>query len=309
MTVLGDKLQEILNEDYIWKGPKSESGVQEEIKLKDCSFEQLNKFYNHCMQMLYNNDPKNPGRRVLIDIVQKQIKSCRAELLIRYLRREREYTPQRCLEDLRTIRAKNKEVLTDEVIKTFPIGNVIKGLPIEYNEVPFELVMNACLDILGTIDLSHLTLNFIVKLGLYFTQQEMQQPVNKISADNKHGLYEKDPETGKAKNRLEIIKRELKINPAINLRVCHTGLTYNEFRSMYYLKRDKYYTNDFKSMSYLERDKYSNLTTDQLKLLSNKVLYRFQDLCESQAKAWETKIEELKAVGESKGWDITRNIL
>jgi hypothetical protein len=142
------------------------------------------------------------------------------------------------------------------------------------------------------IDISHLTLNFIVKLGLYFTQQEMQQPVNKLYADNKHGLYEKDPETGKAKNRLEVIKRELKLNPAINLRICNTGLSYNEFRSMYYLKRDK----------------YSNLTTDQLKLLSNKVLYRFQDQCELQAKQWEDKIREIKEVADSNGWDVTNGL-
>ena len=296
MTVLGDKLQAALNANsvntYVWKGPKGPNGVQEEIRLKDCTFEQLQKFYVHCTQMLYNTDAKNPGRRVLMNIVQNQIQRCRAELLIRYLRKEKEYTPQRCLEDLRGIRAKNRELLTDETIKVYPIGNVINGLPIEFNEVPFELVMDACLDTLGVIDISHLTLNFIVKLGLYFTQQEMQQPVNKLYADNKHGLYEKDPETGKAKNRLEVIKRELKLNPAINLRICNTGLSYNEFRSMYYLKRDK----------------YSNLTTDQLKLLSNKVLYRFQDQCELQAKQWEEKIREIKEVADSNGWDVTNGL-
>jgi hypothetical protein len=292
MTEMGDKLQAALNGSYIWKGPKNSQGIQEEIKLKDCDYEQLRKFYNHCMQMLYNTDSKNPGRRVLIDIVQDQIQRCRAELLIRYLRKEREYTPTRCLEDLRNIKAQNRDILTDESVKTYPIGNVMNGLPIEFNDVPFSLVMDACLDTLGSINLDHLTLNFIVKLGLYFTQQEMQQPVNKLSLDGKYGLYEKNLETGKATNRLEIIKRELKLNPAITLRISSTGLTYNEFRNMYYLKRDK----------------YSNLTSDQLKLLSNKVLYRFQDLCESQAKSWETKIREINEVAASKGWDVTRAI-
>ena len=192
MTVLGDKLQEALNanniNNYVWKGPKGANGVQEEIRLMDCSYEQLVKFYQHCMQMLYNTDSKNPGRKTLIDIVQGQIQRCRAELLIRYLRKEREYTPQRCLEDLRGVRANNRTILTDEAIKTYPIGNVINGLPIEFNEIPFELVMDACLDTLGVIDISHLTLNFIVKLGLYFTHKEMQQTVNKLYADNKHGL-------------------------------------------------------------------------------------------------------------------------
>ena len=77
MTVLGDKLQEALNannvNNYVWKGPKGPNGVQEEVKLMDCSYEQLSKFYQHCMQMLYNTDSKNPGRRTLMDIVQNQI--------------------------------------------------------------------------------------------------------------------------------------------------------------------------------------------------------------------------------------------
>lgn len=292
MTEIGDKLQAALNESYIWKGPKNAQGIQETIKLKDCTYEQLQKFYRHCMQMLNNTDSKNPGRRVLINIVQDQIQRCRAELLIRYLRKEKEYTPTRCLEDLRNIRSQNKDILTDENIKKYPIGNVMNGLPIEFNDVPFSLVMDACLDTLGSINLDHLTLSFIVKLGLYFTQQEMQQPANKLSPDGKYGLYEKDLETGKAKNRLEVIRRELKLPATMTLRISSTGLTYNEFRNMYYLKKDK----------------YSNLTSDQLRLLSNKILYRFQDLCELQAKQWETKIAEINEVAASKGWDVTRDI-
>ena len=61
-------------------------------------------------------------------------------------------------------------------------------------------------------------------------------------------------------------------------------------------------------MYYLKRDKYSNLTTDQLRLLSTKVLYRFQDQCEMQAKQWEDKIREINEVAASKGWDVSRDI-
>ena len=124
------------------------------------------------------------------------------------------------------------------------------------------------------------------------TDEERQAAEQERMINDMNAMLEKDPETGKAKNRLDVIKRELKLNPAINLRICNTGLNYNEFRSMYYLKRDK----------------YSNLTTDQLKLLSNKVLYRFQDQCELQAKQWEDKIREIKEVAELKGWDVTRDI-
>lgn len=291
MTVLGDKLGEALNakandiNNFVWKGPKV-NGVQEEIRLVDADFYQLQKFYNHCNEMLYNKDSKYPGRVVLKDIVQDQIQRCRAELLIRWLRSEKQYTTTNCLEDLRAIISNNKEELTQEVIKTYAIGNIMNGLPIEFERVPISLVMDACLDSLGVLDNSHLTLNFIVKMGLWFTPQEMQKPVAE------GGLYKKDPETGKAVNRLEVVTKELRLNPSISLRIDNTGLSYAEFRSMCRLKRDK----------------YANLTSDQLRLLSNKVLYRFQDQCEMQAKQWQDKIAEILKVAESKGWDVTRNI-
>ena len=291
MTVLGDKLGEALSakandiNNFVWKGPKV-NGVQEEIRLVDADFYQLQKFYNHCNEMLYNKDSKYPGRIVLKDIVQDQIQRCRAELLIRWLRSEKQYTTTNCLEDLRAIISNNKEELTQDVIKTYAIGNIMNGLPIEFERVPISLVMDACLDSLGVLDNSHLTLNFIVKMGLWFTPQEMQKPVAE------GGLYKKDPETGKAVNRLEVVTKELRLNPSISLRIDNTGLSYAEFRSMCRLKRDK----------------YANLTSDQLRLLSNKVLYRFQDQCEMQAKQWQDKIAEILKVAESKGWDVTRNI-
>lgn len=286
MTVLGDKLREALNDkandvnSYVWKGPKV-NGVQEEIKLVDADYDQLKRFYNHCEQMLYNSDTKNPGRLTLLDIVSDQIQRCRAELLIRWLRAEKQYTNTRCLEDLRITIKNNKEILTNETIEVYPIGNILNGIPVEFREVPVSLVMDACLDSLGLFDNSHLTLNFIVKMGLWFTQQEMQKD-----------LYRKDPVTGKAVNRLLVVSKELRLNPSISLKICDTGLSYAEFRSMCRLKRDK----------------YANLTSDQLRLLSSKVLYRFQNQCESQAKQWKDKMEEIKKVAELKGWDITRNI-
>ena len=286
MTVLGDKLREAWNDkandvnSYVWKGPKV-NGVQEEIKLVDADYDQLKRFYNHCEQMLYNSDTKNPGRLTLLDIVSDQIQRCRAELLIRWLRAEKQYTNTRCLEDLRITIKNNKEILTNETIKVYPIGNILNGIPVEFREVPVSLVMDACLDSLGLFDNSHLTLNFIVKMGLWFTQQEMQKD-----------LYRKDPVTGKAVNRLLVVSKELRLNPSISLKICDTGLSYAEFRSMCRLKRDK----------------YANLTSDQLRLLSSKVLYRFQNQCESQAKQWKDKMEEIKKVAELKGWDITRNI-
>lgn len=285
-NLLGEKLMEATAEKardvntYIWKGPKV-NGVQEEIKLVDATFEQLQKFYGHCQQMLYNSDSKNPGRMTLLGIVSDQIQRCRAELLVRWLRSEKHYTNTSCLEDIKSLIKNNPETLTNESIKYLPISTIVSGLPMEFERVPISLVMDACLDSLGTFDNSHLTLSFIVKMGLWFTNQEMQKD-----------LYKKDPVTGKAMNRLELVAKELHLNPSIVLKISDTGLSYAEF----------------KAMTKLKRDKYSNLTSEQLRLLSNKILYRFQDQCDCQAKQWSDKVNEITKVAELKGWDVTRDV-
>lgn len=288
MTVLGDKLQEALDNrvvdinECVWKGPKV-NGVQKEIRLVDATFDQLQNWYNHCQQMLYNDDIKNPGRITLLDIVQDQIMRCRAELLIRWLRAEKQYSNTKCLEDLRNLINNNKETLTSEVIKTYPISNLMNGLPLEYQDIPVQMVLDACLDLLGVYDNRHVTLNFIIKMGFWLTSNEMNKELFRI-----------DETTGKPKNRLDVIKEELHINlrPTQYLRVSDTGLSYAEFKAIYTMQKDK----------------YSRYTSEQLRLLSTKILYRFQIQCEKQAKQWIDKADEICQVAHDKGWDVTRNV-
>lgn len=288
MTILGEKLQAALDNksndvnNFVWKGPKV-NGEQKEIKLVDATYEQLRKWYLHCQEMLHNTDGKYPGRLTLLDIIQSQIECCRAELLVRWLGSEKGYTRSRCLEDLRNIIATNKEQIDAETIKKYPISSVMEGVPTEYSKVTIKTVMNACLDMLGVVDTTHITLNFILKMGLWFTPQEMQKD-----------LYRKDPETGKMKDRLQVVTEEMRLDlkPYQKLYINDTGLSYKEFKTIYMLRKDK----------------YSNLDSDLLKLLSEKVLYRFQEQCERQAKQWEDKAKEIIKVTELKGWDVTRDI-
>lgn len=287
MSEFGDKLNEALSKKnnvntYIWKD-KKENDQQVEHKLIDFDLKTLQEKFNLCEQMLYNTDSKHPGRLVLLDIVNDQILRCRAELLVRWIRHSHECTSNMLLESIRTMISNNKETLTQDTLKTTAIGEVMSGIDdLDYRKVPINLVMDACMDYLGILDTSHLTFNFTLRMGLWFTQQEMQTPVEE------GGLYQKDPNTGKAMNRLELVKTLRRLNPAISLRIDPTGLTYAEF----------------KSMCDLHRDKYSNLTTNQLKLLSTKVLYRFQNQCEMQARQWQTKIDEIKEVAEYKGYTL-----
>ena len=284
MTVLGDKLQEALDikkEDvnsYVWKGPRV-NGVQEEFKLIDADYDTLKKWYNRCITMLNNTDVHTPGRLVLVNIIDDQIARCRAELLIRWLRKEKQYTNIKCLQDLRQIIANNKEVLTPETIKTYPICEVMSGLPIEFQTVSVGNVLDACMDLLGVFDCSHVTRNFIVKMGLWFTPQELQNE-----------LCQRDPNTGKPRNRLEVVREILKVDPAIRLRISETGLTFNEFKAIFNIQKDK----------------YSSYSSEQLNVLANKILYRLQNQCEEQAKQWQDKANEIAKVANIKGWDVTR---
>lgn len=288
MSEFGEKLQEALSKksnvtDYIWKD-KKENGQQTEHKLIDFDERTLQDKFNLCEQMLYNKDSKHPGRLVLLDIVNDQILRCRAELLTRWIRSTYDCTNAMLYESIKSWIKNNKDTCTAEALKTTPIGEVTGDIDdVDYSKVPISLVQDACMDYLGIFDNSHLTFNFTLRMGLWFTQQEMQTPIEE------GGLYKKDPETGKAKNRLELIKEIRKFKPEINLHIDPTGLTYSEF----------------KSMCDLHRDKYANLTTNQLKLLSSKVLYRFQTQCETQAKQWQDKIEEIKQVAEHKGYVLT----
>lgn len=284
MTVLGDKLQEALDvkkEDvnsYVWKGPRV-NGVQEEFKLIDADYDILKKWYNRCITMLNNTDVHTPGRLVLVNIIDDQIARCRAELLMRWLRKEKQYTNIKCLQDLRQIIANNKEVLTPETIKTYPICEVMSGLPIEFQTVSVGNVLDACMDLLGVFDCSHVTRNFIVKMGLWFTPQELQNE-----------LCQRDPNTGKPRNRLEVVREILKVDPAIRLRISETGLTFNEFKAIFNIQKDK----------------YSSYSSEQLNVLANKILYRLQNQCEEQAKQWQDKANEIAKVANIKGWDVTR---
>ena len=284
MTVLGDKLQEALDikkEDinsYVWKGPRI-NGVQEEFKLIDADYDTLKKWYNRCITMLNNTDVHTPGRLVLVNIIDDQIARCRAELLMRWLRKEKQYTNIKCLQDLRQIIANNKEILTPETIKTYPICEVMSGLPIEFQTVSVGNVLDACMDLLGVFDCSHVTRNFIVKMGLWFTPQELQNE-----------LCQRDPNTGKPRNRLEVVREILKVDPAIRLRISETGLTFNEFKAIFNIQKDK----------------YSSYSSEQLNVLANKILYRLQNQCEEQAKQWQDKANEIAKVANIKGWDVTR---
>lgn len=287
-TVLGAKLQEAIDaknndiERFVWKGPRGEGRNQETIRMIDATPEQLQEWYNHCNSMLYSDSVKNPGRYVLKEIVDNQRDKCNVELCLRWL--ENKYMPNipeprkayprhLYLQDLMDI-LKNTEGITKEDYSRIPISAVKNGIdmPIEFRDVTIDQIISGCLDTLGLFSREHISLRFITKLGVWLTDKEMND------------LTEKD-EKGNVRNRIDVIKERHNLKSVINLKPNSKGLKYSELRAMLNLKTKK----------------YSELTTDQLVTLRNKVLFRFQEEIDYHIQQWEKIIGQIKAVAEYKG--------
>ena len=282
MTIIRERLEEAMAskkidvKNFIWKGEKKEiNGVmtQEEIRLIDADEKQLNKFYNHCMSMLYNQDKQNPGRYLLLDIIKDQIARCNCELFLRWLEQEKGKPRFTFLSDVRTILDNNKENIPDTT--NIPISTIVGGCPDEFKEIPISLVIDGCIDRLGYFNKQHITLSFILKQGLWFTQQELKD------------LTEKN-EDGTTKDRVEVVKERLGlIKPGINPYITPKGLNFAQLKAMISLRSKK----------------YSELTTDQLKTLRNIILFALSDEVRFHINQWEARISQLQEVAKLK--DIT----
>lgn len=283
MTIIKERLEEAIAskksdvKNFIWKGAKKEVNgvtVQEEIKLMDATPEQLKKFYKHCNSMLYNQDWKNPGRYVLIDIIKDQIDRCNCELFLRWLEQEKGKPRFNFLSDIRTVLDNNKDIISDT--RTLPISTIVGGCPEEFKNLSVSLVLDGLLDRLGKFDKQHITLTFILKQGLWFTQTELKD------------LTEKD-ENGNIRDRVEVVRERLGLKPDANIYITPKGLSYTQLRAMILLKSKK----------------YSELTTDQLKTLRNIILFALIDEAQFHIKQWKDRLNMISLCCEERGIDMS----
>lgn len=284
MTMLREKLTEAINvknndvKTFVWKLARKSDGTQEEIKLMDATPEQLNKFYAHCNSMLYSTDKINPGRKVLLKLINEQRDKCNVELFLRKLESGaicndgRDYPRYLYFQDLRKFLDNNKEQYPSSELKNISIASFTPGLPREFGRISIDTVLSACLDTLGFIDTKHITFSFILNLGIYLTPAEMKE------------FDEKDSE-GNTRSKLEVIKERLNINPNVRLTVKPSGLNYTELRAMIGLRPKK----------------YSELTTDQLLTLRNKVLFRLENEVMFHIEQWQERIRQITMVAEARG--------
>lgn len=283
MNTLKEKLTEAINarnndiKSFVWKLARKADGTQEEIHLVDATPEQLQQFLNHCNSMLYSTDKLNPGRYVLLDIIREQREKCNVELYLRKLKEgaftNGESYPRHlyCQDVLNCIRM-NKEHFPQNELKNIPITAITGGVPKEFSRLSIDSVISGCLDTLGNFDNKHITFSFILNLGVYLTPEEMNE------------FNEKDS-NGNTRSKLEVIKERLNIKPSVRLIVKPTGLNYTELRAMLNLRPKK----------------YSDLTTDQLITLRNKVLFRLEQEVNFHIEQWEERIRQIQLTAQSRG--------
>jgi len=286
-TVLGDALQEALKtkkndfSSFVWKGEKRKEGdkyVQDSIRIIDMTPSQLKKCYEHCEKMLHNDDPKNLGRYNVLDEVTEQINKCNVELLLRYfensyLKDNRDDIRRRSLwVSLRQFMANNPEVSDWKVI---PITQIATNLPSEFHDINIPDAMDGCIDYLGAFNKQHLTMTFITKMGLWFTKAEENELKGNSNAE-----------------RLKIAKEKLHLPEKLNLKFSEKGLSYHEMRAILILPK---------------KQKYSDMTTEQLVTLRNKVLLRFQREVDGHIYSWRKLQKQIEIVAKNKGVDLNDN--
>lgn len=286
-TVLGDALETALQNkkndysNFIWKGEKIKDGkryTQEQRRLIDMSDDELQKCYQHCMKMLYNTDVKHLGRYNVLEQVTEEINKCNVELLLRYFENSyqqsnREVTKRFSLWiSLRQL-MKNTPEITDW--STVSIGKISSGLPSEFQNINVTDVLDGCTDNLGVFNKQHLTMTFITKMGLWFTKAEE----NELKGNN-NSIAE----------RLRVAKERLHLPDELNLKLSEKGLSYHEMRAMLTLPK---------------KQKYSDMTTEQLTTLRNKVLLRFSKEVDGHIFSWNRLKKQIQLVAKER--ELTLN--
>jgi len=284
-TVLGDAFKKALENkkndffNFIWKGEKKKDGkkyVQDNERIVDMSPERLKTCYRHCEKMLHNDDPKHLGRYNVLEEVTDQLNKCNVELLLRYCENSYMHNENRSGVERKSLWISIRQFMTNnpEVTdwSTVPITQITSDLPSEFNDINVADVMDGCIDYLGVLDKKHLTMTFITKMGLWFTKSEELEFKGISNAE-----------------RLKIAKERLHLPDELVLRISEKGLSYHEMRAMLVLPK---------------KQKYSDMTTEQLITLRDKVLLRFQREVDGHIYSWKRLQKQIELVAKSKGIDL-----
>jgi len=260
--------------NFIWKNSKvlNSDGnyIQTEKKLMDMNYAELINSYNHCKTMLFNKDIKNPGRYLVLEIIADQKNRCGVELFLRHVEEVNDLTRFNLTTFINNFMDVNKEAIKYHKVT---IENVFSSIPNQFEKLPLELILDGCLDKLGTLNKKAITRKFIFKQGIWLTPTEAKE------------LVEYDS-NGVLKDKLEVIREKLYIRDIETLYINSKGLNYTQMRAMLNIKTNK---------------KYRDLTTIQLETLRHRLLFDLEDSVKFQISFWENKMIELEQIAEFKG--------
>lgn len=270
-----EQLKQALLNSYVWKGPKSKINgqvTQSSVRLVDASEEQLKQYFEYCNMMLHNTSKNKPGRYGVLFNTLDQINKCNSELLLRWFRGEEKTDQKTLLLSIRKFIENNKDVT--KPMSKLEAMDIASKLPVEFEHVPVTMLEDACLDILGKFSKKQLTLTFISKQGICLNTKESSE------------LHGRKSQEGVSQNTIGVIKERCSIPDSVSLILKEGGLSFSEFKTAIEMKNDK----------------YSNMTSDQLKLLRNKLLPALSISVKKHILFWESQKEKIQEVSLSKGF-------
>lgn len=156
------------------------------------------------------------------------------------------------------------------------ISVLFTGLPPIYEKVTVGKLMDVCFDKLDVLNKKMITDKFIIAQGIWLTDEEKRE-LTELEAG------------GKIRNRMEVIKERLCLNPDIRLRVSPTGLSFAEFRALIQLS---------------DLPKISSLSTIALKTLRDKVLLLLDNDLDYHINKWMKIKKDIERVAEYKNWNL-----
>ena len=165
---------------------------------------------------------------------------------------------------------------TEEDILEMPITVLFNGLDPIFERITVSKLMDACFDKLDVLNKKIITDQFILSQGIWLTDEEKVE----LTETN---------ENGKMRNRMEVIKERLNLDPSIKIRISPTGLSCAEFRSLVQLNT---------------LPKISSLSTIALKTLRDKILLLLDNDIEYHIKKWSTLLNNIRAVADRRHIDL-----
>ena len=166
----------------------------------------------------------------------------------------------------------NQRSIHERDITNDSISILFNGLDPIFEKITVSNLMDACFDKLDILNKKMITDKFILAQGIWLTDDEKIE-LTETSHD------------GKQRNRMEVVKERLCLDPNIKLRISPTGLSYTEFRSLVQLST---------------LPKISSLPTIALRTLRDKILLLLDNDLNYHVDKWTTLMHNIERVAESK---------